>query len=260
MPHPQHRELDRRNSAIWDNGRSPILSERESEKYLRTHVQHSLQPASSELPWNFDAPRNPPSLAPAVMLQPTLPSPEVPNLPSDWWHSDTNLEIVNGTGDLWSGDRVPFFPDHGRCTTGISMKQARLAIGMLHSHTSLSEFVHPFLFNVPHPMLSIQWPGYHSVDEYLYQHDGLRPLNIKRPLHLHANVTLAQLAKQVSDYLFEFSELYGDHCNRRDPNSRLLGPGGISFNRLRLVKLWTSNHGVFWNAEVAIVDDYMQYF
>jgi hypothetical protein len=111
------------------------------------------EPIPTELAWNF---RNPPPLAPAVMSHPTLPSPEIPNLPSDWWHNDANVRIINGTGDLWSGDRIQFFPNHGRCTTGISMKLARLAIGLSRGHTPLRKIVHPILFHVPHPMLSIQ--------------------------------------------------------------------------------------------------------
>ncbi|KAF8177492.1 hypothetical protein K438DRAFT_1978472 [Mycena galopus ATCC 62051] len=205
---------------------------------------------------NSIAQENPlPRPAPTVMC---FPSPEIPNLPSDWWHDDSRIRIINGTGDLWSGDSILFFPDHGRRVQGISMKQARLGIGMLHGQTPLRKWVHPSIFNDTHPMLSIQWPGYHFLDESFHERDGFLPLNIKRPLHLDGSVTLAEVARQVAEYFFGVSELYSEHCNLHDPKALLLGPGGITFDRLRLVKLWTSNRGGFWNAEIAVVDDYIR--
>jgi hypothetical protein len=90
------------------------------------------------------------------MLWPSPPSPKDPNIPSDWWYTDTNIKIVNGTGDLWSGDRIPFFTDHGYGTWGASMKLARLEVGMAHPHMPLSQWAHYILLEFPHPMLSIQ--------------------------------------------------------------------------------------------------------
>ncbi|KAJ7119357.1 hypothetical protein C8R43DRAFT_1137063 [Mycena crocata] len=243
MPEPQCKSLHRQNS----------------DSNLKDHGlpdRRAPWSAPGSTTWDYEFPNNPPPLAPPVMEKRNTPSPEIPYLPSDWWHSDTNITIVNGTGNMWSGDRIPFFPDHGYCTTGISMKQARLGTGMLHAHQPISNFLHRLIFYIPYPMLSIQWPGYSSIDG----ERGLHPLDIHRPLNFHPEVTLVDLAKQVADYLFEFCELYGDNCNVRDPKAILLGRGGVEFNRLRLVKLWTGNGGLQWNAEVAIVDDYIQRF
>ncbi|KAJ7237517.1 hypothetical protein B0H12DRAFT_1238139 [Mycena haematopus] len=170
----------------------------------------------------------------------TLPcaNPPTPETLSDWWHSSARMiKIVNGPGDIWSGDHFPFASDHGVCALGASMEQARLGIGMLHD-----------------PVLSIQWPGYQVV----HQRDGLRPLTIERCLLMVENCTLAQLAQQVAIHLFEFSEVQRANFNPRDPKAILLGPGGIAFDRLRLIRLWTSTKGLSWTAEVGIVDDYMQ--
>ncbi|KAJ7142257.1 hypothetical protein C8R44DRAFT_760431 [Mycena epipterygia] len=264
MPHPQHDALYRRNSVVKYDAKPPISSYEEQASFndfLRERIDLPEEWSYPDLQVGsgvYEIPRNPPPLAPPFMPSVNMPSPEHPRLPSDWWHNDANVRIVGGTGDLWSGDRIPFFPDHGRCTTGISMQHARLSTGMLHGHNRLSVYLHPFLFNVPHPMLSIQWPGYQSIQESFYEQKGLRPLNLKRPLRFHPDVTLAELAQQVAEYFFEFSEIYGEHCNTLDPRAILLGPQGIPFNRLRMVKLWTSNSGIHWNVEVAIVDDYVK--
>ncbi|KAJ6516704.1 hypothetical protein C8R47DRAFT_1268221 [Mycena vitilis] len=250
MPHSQHDELYRRSSVASDSGKSPI----------RAHKRTENSPPARPVPKFYSDFDHPPSLAPGALYQQPYPSPEMPHLPCDWWHTDTNIRIVNGTGNLWSGDRIPFAPDHGHCTTGISLKQARHGIGMFHGGMALHRFIHPLLFNIPHPMLSIRWPGYYSVQETFDEQSGLCPLHIERPLYFNENVTSAQLAQQVADYFFEFFESYGQNCNHGDPRAILLGPGGVAFDRLRLVKLWTSNHGVSWTAEIAIVDDYVQHF
>ncbi|KAJ7195849.1 hypothetical protein B0H12DRAFT_1245483 [Mycena haematopus] len=211
------------------------------------HTHNSARKENDErLAWSVDLPKRRPGIpstnfdprrAPVTMPWPNLPRPD--NFPSDWWHTDIGIKIINGAGDLWSGDRIPFISDHGIGAPGVSMEQARLGIGMRHGRTSLSDLVHPMLFHIPHPMLSIRCPGYQSIQESFCEHDGLRPLNIKRFLYLDENCTLAQLAQQVAEHFFEFSEAYGEHCNIYDPKAVLLGPG------------------IFWNAEIAIVDDYM---
>ncbi|KAJ7148060.1 hypothetical protein C8R43DRAFT_952687 [Mycena crocata] len=265
MPEPQSKSIYRRKStvSVKDHGLHGTTTEDPDvianfNHFLNERVRLPTEwsaPAPVPTTWNYEFTHNPPRLAPP--LRATTPSPELPSLPSDWWHSDANIRAVNGTGEIWSGDGIFFFPDHGYCKTGISMKLARLGVGMVHGHKPIGSFVHRLVFSPPHPMLSIQWPGYISVDD----RKGLRPLNIHRPLDLHPDVTLMDLAKQVSDYMFEFCENYADHCNIRDSKAILLGrrPGGVNFNRLRLVKLWTSNGGIFWHAEVAIVDDYVQH-
>ncbi|KAJ7247158.1 hypothetical protein B0H12DRAFT_1125436 [Mycena haematopus] len=243
MSHTQRDELHRYHNSVGKENEKGKLHSTPSSVDLPKCPPES---PSTEVLWNFGLP------------WPTSSSPEIPNLPLDWWHTDIGIKIINGTGDLWAGDRIPFISDHGILAYGVSMERARLGIGMIHGHTLLSDWVHPMLFHIPYPMLSIQWPGYQSIQESFCEHDGLRPLNIKRPLYLDKNCTLAQLAQQVADYFFEFSEVYGEHCNLTDPKALLLGPGGIAFDRLRLIKLWTSNQGIFWNAEIAIVHDYMR--
>ncbi|KAJ7032267.1 hypothetical protein C8F04DRAFT_1396707 [Mycena alexandri] len=248
MPHPQYDAVDRRTSISKESGKihsNDQLAELE-EYFRKTH----FLPETTE-PARLDRPHNPP------MPGPSFPVLEIPSLPSDWWHNATNIRIVNGTGDLWSGDRIPFVPDRGRCVIGISMEQARLGgDGIFHGGAPLARFIHPMLFHIPHPMLSIQWPGYSAVrDEY----NRPQPLNIQQPLHLYETTTLAQLGQQVSEYFFTFSQLYRQYCNPRDSKALLLGPGGVNFNRLRLVKLWTSDHGLSWIAEVAVVEDYIKY-
>ncbi|KAJ7776042.1 hypothetical protein DFH07DRAFT_936977 [Mycena maculata] len=257
MPHPQYDTIYRRNSTSseCDIG-SPTPSDQELSSLFRQNLQFPTESsASDQSPQHRGSATRKASRSPAppviARMPLRLPSPEHPMLPSDWWHHDTNLRIVNGTGDIWSGDRVPFFPDHGRCTAGISMKLARLGTGMLHRRTPLSAFLHPVLFSVSQPMLSIQWPGYESISDH-----GLRPLHIKRPLHLHPTMSLAELGTKLADYFFEFSENYSEHCNPHNARSILLGPLGVTFNRLRMIKLWTADSGIHWNVEVAIVDDY----
>ncbi|KAJ7678626.1 hypothetical protein B0H17DRAFT_1206689 [Mycena rosella] len=261
MPQPQQNSIYRRTSFVKETGRLPAPTHEELEifdRFLREHVDIPAEWAPERpLPWDFPIPRNPPPLAPPTRV--AVASPELPNLSSDWWHQDAKLKTVNGTGDMWAGDHIPFFPDHGSCTAGISMKLARLGSGMLHGERPLSHFVYPLLFSIPHPMLTICWPGYQSLDADYNHPQGLRPFTFERLLHLHPNTTLAGLAQQVAEYFFEFSELYGAHCNPCDPRSILLGPGGINFNRLRMVKLYT-NGGFWWNLEVAIVDDYVNQF
>ncbi|KAJ7445332.1 hypothetical protein FB451DRAFT_1293110 [Mycena latifolia] len=250
MPQVHHNTIYRRDSLVKEARRHQDDLEN-FHHFLRERVDLPAEWSIPDLPWNFDPPRNPPPLAPPVMSR-VAPSPELPNLPSDWWHRDTNVKIVGGTGEIWSGDHIPFFPNHGPCTIGISMKLARLGSGILHAQKPLSNFVNPILFNIPHPMLYISFPGYQAIEE-----SGLQPLTLARPLPFHPNVTVAELAKQVADYFFEFSEVYGAHCNPRDPQAILLGPGGVNFNRLRMVKLWKSRRQLHWNLEVAIVDDYV---
>ncbi|KAJ7748953.1 hypothetical protein B0H16DRAFT_1552340 [Mycena metata] len=250
MPHPQYNALGRRASMSKDSGKIHSNDQiAELEEHFRTQFQ-TTERSRADCPQTTALP-----LA-LAMSRMSLPSPEIPGLPSDWWHNDTDIRIISGPGDLWSGNRIPFVPDHGRCIIGISMKQARLGVGMFHGGTVLSRIIHPMLFHVPHPMLSIQWPGYCAFQD---KYNGPQPLNIQQPLQLHETTTLAQLGQQVAEYFFEFSQLYRRYCNTRDPKALLLGPGGINFNRLRLVKLWTCDHGLSWIAEVAVVEDYVQY-
>ncbi|KAJ7076678.1 hypothetical protein B0H15DRAFT_1026495 [Mycena belliarum] len=246
MPHPQTASLFRCTSFVKDE-------ENDAESAgpgTSLPEDWAITQASS----NFDLLRSPASLAPRPVSSASM---EPCGMPSDWWHHNTNIRIVGGTGEIWSGDRIPFFPAHGSCTFGVSMKLARLASGISHGHTPIGSFIHPLLFNIPHPMLSISFPGY---QESLYHQGRPRPLSITRPLKFYPTVTLAQLAKEVADYFYEFSKFYGGYCNTNDPQAILLGPGGVEFNRLRMVKLWTSNGGISWKLEVAIVDDYMQMF
>ncbi|KAJ7722027.1 hypothetical protein B0H16DRAFT_1601474 [Mycena metata] len=247
MPHPQYNALDRRTSISRDSPKIPSNDVADLESYLRKAqlLAEAIEPS------RFTRLPNPP------MPEPSLPVFKVPSLPSDWWHTDTNIRIVNGTGDLWSGDRIPFVPHQGRCATGISMEQARLGgDGIFHGGAPLARFLHPMLFHVPHPMLSIQWPGYITFHN---ECNAPQPLIIQQPLHLHETTTLAQLGQQVAEYFFQFSQLYRKYCNTRDRRALLLGPGGVNFNRLRLVKLWTADHGLSWIAEIAVVEDYVKY-
>ncbi|KAJ6525894.1 hypothetical protein DFH09DRAFT_1286034 [Mycena vulgaris] len=262
MPHPQqHNAVYRRNSFVKGSPAIPSNEELANfNDFLRQQIDLPAEWSSpnASVPWNRELLQSLPALEPRS--RPSLPSPEHPNLPSDWWHRDTNLKIVGGPGNLWSGDCIPFFADHGRCNAGISMKMARLGLGMLHAHRHLSDFMRPIVSAIPAPLLSISWPGYQTIEESFHQPHGPQSLNITRPLRLDPNMTLAELAKQVADYFFEFSERFGAHCNPNHPRALLLGPGGINFKRLRMVKLWTTTGGLFWYLEVAIVDDYVQNF
>ncbi|KAJ6493260.1 hypothetical protein C8R45DRAFT_928036 [Mycena sanguinolenta] len=245
MLHTQFGELSLSNSSGKENERRPSS---------RAKLHSNPTSSATQFERDFEALRNTPGL---VLTWPPPPSPEIPNFPSDWWHNlEAGVAIINGTNDLWSGDNIPFISDHtNNRAFGISMKQARLGVGMLYGQTRLKKWVRPVLFGVPRPMLSIQWPGYQSVEE----RGGLRPLNFERPLYLKESCTLVQLAQQVADYFFEFSEIYGANCNPNDPKAIRLGPGAVTFDRLRLVKLWTTNRGISWIAEVAIVKDYMRH-
>ncbi|KAK7057908.1 hypothetical protein R3P38DRAFT_2843595 [Favolaschia claudopus] len=238
------------------------ISHRKSSSNLQEEYVATIAPYRAyELVESFNALNSVfPSVAlcPPSLSQLSPPSPEIPGLASDWWHVDTNVRIVNGTGGVWSGDAIAFHPDHGPCTAGISMKMARHGMGMLRGDSPVRKWVHPFLLNVPHPMLSIQWPGYQSIEESFVACGGVRPLNIQRSLPIYGDATLAQVAQQVAHCFFELCQSYGNHCNPHDPQAILLGPNGVNFDRLRLVKLWTSNQGAYWNAEVAIVSDYMR--
>ncbi|KAJ7171381.1 hypothetical protein C8R46DRAFT_1033004 [Mycena filopes] len=247
MPHPQYTNaLGRRPSVPKDINHEELAK---FNKYFGTDIDLSPLPEPSHPAQRPHTPLRPST--PAGQWRVPAPSPEPPLLPSDWWHSATNIRLINGPGALWAGDHIPFVPNHGRCPTGVSMKLARLGAGMFHGGALVSRFIHPMLFCIPEPMLSIQWPGYYALPT--------QPLRIEQPLDLSERTTLAQLGQQVAEYVFEFSTLYQHYCDSRDPSALLLGVGGIDFNRLRLVKLWTSNRGLSWNAEIGVVDDYVKY-
>ncbi|KAJ7469307.1 hypothetical protein B0H11DRAFT_2196813 [Mycena galericulata] len=261
MPHPLQDTFLRRNSAVSDyEGEMSDFDAFLQQRIVYPDEWSTPAFAVERHPQTQSIPRPPsrPHYA-ADRLPLPSPSPEHAMYPADWWHGETNIRHVNGTGELWSGGCVPFFPDHGNCRIGISMKLARLGTGMRLAQTPLSDFLHKMKtrFTVSHPMLSIQWPGYESISH----EEGLRPLHIQRPLRLHPNMPLADLAKQLADYFFEFVENYAAHCNPHNPHAIPLGSASglraVNFNRLRMVKLWTPDAGRHWNLEVAIVDDYM---
>ncbi|KAJ7189197.1 hypothetical protein C8R46DRAFT_1341754 [Mycena filopes] len=244
MPHPQYSTL-RRSSESLDDDKAHDDEVAEFYKYLSTKADIPAE-------WLPGAPPAPPP-APPRRPPPGCTAAQAANLPSDWWHSDTNIRIVNGTCDNWSGDHIPFFPDHGPSTTGVAMTQARRRVGIAHSGTPLSSVMDELPFGVLRPMLSIEWPGYCSA------WDNSQPLNIEELLQLSESTTLAEVAQQVADYLFNFASLYSQHYDPGAPNGLFIGPGGVTFDRLRLVKLWTVDYGMSWKAEVAVVDDCVDY-
>ncbi|KAJ7109584.1 hypothetical protein C8R43DRAFT_1113899 [Mycena crocata] len=141
MPELQSKSIYRRASTVTLKDHSlheaTTNSSSDTENFHRFLNERVALPAEWSAPqpeptrWNYQFTHNPPPLAPPFM--PAMPSPEIPGLPSDWWHSDTNIRVINGTGDMWSGDRIPFFPNHGYCKTGISLQLARTGTGMVHA-------------------------------------------------------------------------------------------------------------------------------
>ncbi|KAJ7189235.1 hypothetical protein C8R46DRAFT_1206315 [Mycena filopes] len=242
MPHPQS-DSGRRGSASQHDDKKHDDFARFEEYWSRTGNADCAPALRARTPDFVPPPR------PATT--------RVPNLPSDWWHSDTNIRIVNGTGNIWYGDNIPFFPDHGPAVTGVALTQALLGVGLKWSQRPINGFIHELLFHIPHPMLAIQWPGYSSASA---GHRGIQPITIERPLDLSPTTTVAEVARQVADCLVHFAYTYADYCDLRVPNALLLGPGGVSLERLRLVKLWTSDRGLSWKVEVAVVDDYVDVY
>ncbi|KAJ6614202.1 hypothetical protein B0H10DRAFT_171824 [Mycena sp. CBHHK59/15] len=174
----------------------------------------------------------------------------------DWWHRDDGIVRV-GTGSF-ALHSVYFNPESGPCTVGIPMETAALHLRIEDPCTNLALRVPAIMRSHPWPQLRIRWPGYQALDE-----DGLRQFEFVRAIPFTCEqgrefITLSALAQQISDVFREFYDDYRTLCNTNDPSAIVLGPGGVDFSRLRMVRMWSSNMGCIWDLEVAIVKEFVE--
>ncbi|CAK5281992.1 unnamed protein product [Mycena citricolor] len=183
--------------------------------------------------------------------------PEQKSLYIDWWHSDIGMKFVGLCPTSSVVEAVEFHPDHGPCTVGVSMILARLGAGFEQPQRMiLNDILDPLIGHIPCPVLVISWPGYGNSKQPPVRPGGSHEkIPLRRPLVISHKTTVADLARQVADHLYVFSEMFSACFNPTIAHGIRLGPEGVKFEQLRLVRLYSLDAGCTWCAEVAIAYD-----